>query len=396
VGLRVASALGTYWHRRLARSEAVYYLKLALEHDRDGQPAALRAEVLRYFGSMIQESDKALSAQIYDESLKMFRQLGDPIGAAKVLRDMGLYQFFDGNLAKSKELYEEALANARIGNDRKAIGLCTGGLSTVVAPLGDYRRAAELCAECISIFREINDAYCMAWSLRTMGLLQFDLGDFKSMKRCNEEALDIFRSSNARQGIAWCLVDLGSAATESGQPNIGEELIQEGLQIFRELNDHMAAASAMETLVRNSVVLGRADEAESLLKESLSVYLSSNHDLGIARVLDCLGDLEAEPAAAEDRYREGLTLWQKVGDVKSIRLSLLRLGATAFARGDVSRSAKLGARSVHLGEQIGLSLPPCLQGKSGYLALVQASHPSEWELGMQLETSCAVELAFDA
>jgi tetratricopeptide (TPR) repeat protein len=395
VRLRIAGALGIYWTRRLARSEGIHYLKYALDHDMDRQPGALRAEALFILAVLVRDSDKALSAEASIESLRLFRQFEDAVGAIKVLRQMALHRYVNGDFAKSKELYEEALAIAQSGNDRWLIALCAGGLSTVVAPLGDYRRAIALCIEAISIFREINDTYCLSWSLRSMGLLNFDLSDFQSMKRCNEEALEIFRACDSREGIAWCLADLGRANTESGQPNIGQEQIQESRQIFRAANELLPSASAGEGLARNSIVLGRPEEAERLLSESLSVYLSSKHRLGIARVLDCLGDIQADPAVSEKRYKESLTVWQDVGDLKSIRLSLLRLGAIAFDRGELSRSAKLGAHSVQLGTRIELPLPGGFEAISAYLKDVKASHPADWEAGRHLETSDAVNLALE-
>jgi predicted ATPase/DNA-binding SARP family transcriptional activator len=393
--LRLVNALRTYWHRRFAISEGIHYAKLALDRDEDRQPMALRAEALFNYAAMIRESDKALAAQASDESLQLFRQLEDRTGMVKVLRDIALYKYFDGNFAEAKEVYEEALENARASNDQRSIGIGAAGLSLVVAPLGNYRRAFELSEEGISIFRELNDTYRLSWLLRTTGLLHFDTSDFQSVKRCNEEALEIFRSCDSREGIAWCLVDLGRANTESGQPKIGEELIQESLQIFRDINEQLPTASAQEALARNSVVQGSSDEAVRLLNESLSVYRSSKHNLGVARVLDSLGDLQADPAISEGLYKESLTIWKGVGDLKSIRLSLHRLGVNAFATGDLSRSARLGAHSVQLGERIELSLPPSFEALSGYLTNVKTSHPADWEAGRHLETGDAIDLALE-
>ena len=58
-----------------------------------------------------------------DDSVALFRRLGDPLGTAQGLCQLGNLLAFEGDHDSARELHEESLALRKASNDARGIGL---------------------------------------------------------------------------------------------------------------------------------------------------------------------------------------------------------------------------------------------------------------------------------
>ena len=146
--LRLAVALGGWWLRRGRVHEGREWL------ERDRPRAAARTGGGGVLATMPFAGRAATwpRAAGCPSAAWIYRGLGDPPGAARALQTLGLLAWLRGSYERSRELLEEASAEARIGADRRrgerehALGLVT--ISPATSPraralLERARRAAR-------------------------------------------------------------------------------------------------------------------------------------------------------------------------------------------------------------------------------------------------------------
>ena len=69
------------------------------------------------------------------------------------------------------ELLEESLAVYREIGDKLGIGYLLRNMGLVPLNQGDYERASELCEESLTLSQELGDKWSMAWALEELGIV---------------------------------------------------------------------------------------------------------------------------------------------------------------------------------------------------------------------------------
>ena len=92
---------------------------------------------------------------MYQESLGIFRELGDRTGAAWALNHQGAAASNHGDCAAARALYEESLENFRELGDRWGIAGSLADLGNLARDEKNYRAAEAMYRESIAVFQEL-------------------------------------------------------------------------------------------------------------------------------------------------------------------------------------------------------------------------------------------------
>jgi tetratricopeptide (TPR) repeat protein len=129
----------------------------ALLADRERMPEQLQARALRCFaGSSWLAGDYERSHRANEESLALFRSLGDDQGVAVLLHRIGISTMYVGELADARRLLSESLElHRRVGSVRGEVEVL-GGLAYLADREGDYEGARKLFERGIPMAEEID------------------------------------------------------------------------------------------------------------------------------------------------------------------------------------------------------------------------------------------------
>jgi len=166
-----------------------------------------------------------------------------------------------GDIVIAHALFEESLVLWRELGDQKAVARSLSNLANVVKLQGDYDRARSLYAECLSIFRGLGDRTGVAWSLNYQGDVARDQGDSAAARTLYEEGLAIFRDLGDRWGIAGTLADLGNLAREQRDYPSAHSLYRESIKIFQELEHKRGIARLLECFACSAAVQLEAERS---------------------------------------------------------------------------------------------------------------------------------------
>jgi hypothetical protein len=120
---------------------------------------------------------------VLEESLALFRELGAKGGVARVLDDMGVSAWMQGDHARALALMEESLILYRERGETRGIARVLGNQGVVALSQHDFRRAATLCGESLALFRDLGDAWGIGRYLPALAGAAFGQGQSERATR---------------------------------------------------------------------------------------------------------------------------------------------------------------------------------------------------------------------
>jgi non-specific serine/threonine protein kinase len=221
LGMRLAAALWRFWQIRAHIGEGRQVLDELLKFDAEVAPA-IRARALSAAGSLAYwQNDGPRCISLYEASLELQRQLGDPADVASSLYDLGhalscMAKVQD--VRRGRQLEHEALEIYRSLGSQSGEAWLTWALGCNAHFAGDNRRAAPELSQAIELFRELGEPFGLAWALTMRGLAASLLGQRQLATAHFREALPIFAEVDDVSGLESVLEHLARLAAADGDP----------------------------------------------------------------------------------------------------------------------------------------------------------------------------------
>jgi predicted ATPase/Tfp pilus assembly protein PilF/DNA-binding XRE family transcriptional regulator len=321
-GLQLAASLQSFWHTHGYLNEGRSWLETLLARPDDGvaQPD-VRARALCAAGFLAyHQGDLTRAAVCSEESLALFRALGERHGVAGALFNLGGVAYLRNDYAQAAVHYNDCLAIERDLGNRAEVAQALKNLGLIAKDRGDFARAAAYYEESLGLRRAIGDRRGVAQALFNLGVVAYWQGDFARATALTEQSLACYRELGDKMGIAYTIETLGMALYKCGDHAQATRLLEEGLRLFRELGDQVGVALLL-------------------------------NDLGL------VAHTQGESELAVQLQREGLALAWTIGDKRRAAFCFEGL-AMALAQRQALRAARLFGAAEALRAAIGSPLPP--------------------------------------
>jgi predicted ATPase/DNA-binding CsgD family transcriptional regulator len=377
LGLRMAGAMGEFWKIHGHIREARTYLTALLARATTAPPTLGRAKAVTTAARMALTEEDPVARALYEESLNLWRALGDEYGISLALMGLGHLALFAGDLDTARTRYSEALAVRRAVGNKRGTASALESLGDVAAQQGDYAQAIALCEESLALSREIGDNWGIVHALAGIADAAAHRGDYLRATALLEESLTLAQATCSRTIIAAVLGGLGELAAQQGEYDRAAALLDECLSICREL-EHRAYLCAALTQ-RGYVACRQHDfeQAGALLEESLALARSLRNDECSCKALRALGRLalrQGEAGRARALLEESAALHRRLPCRYDLALALDGLAIACAADGAAERAARLFGGAQALRDAISVPIIPADQAEHDqYLAATQAA-----------------------
>jgi class 3 adenylate cyclase/tetratricopeptide (TPR) repeat protein len=239
----------------------------------------LLAHAYEFLGDAESERYRALALPIYEE-------LGDLVGMANVLNNLGVAAYYEGNWPEALSLYQRS------------------------------KEAREQAGDVVGAATQVNN----------IAEILSDQGHLEEAERLFGEALQVWRGSHFPVGVALATSNLGRVATRSGRHQEGAGRLEEALAGFREIKaesfvletegrlaecrllegDHHAALEQAERTLERTKGVGGTSVLQALLLRVRGYALAQAGEL--SRAYQALEESLAAGRAAGAPYEVALTL----------------------------------------------------------------------------------------
>jgi len=284
-----------------ALAHAYYLMHLAYISNRSPERAALRG----------------LALPIYEE-------LGDLLGQANVLNNLGVDAYYEGRWQEALDLYERSKAlRERIG-DVVGAATITNNIGEVKSDQGYLTTASEIAEEARSVFETAGHRNLLTHALSNLGRIAAREGRLEDSRRLLHEARELAEEISAGGLLVELEARLAERAVLAGETDEALAGADAALAAI-ERSGGGSLNHAFVHRVRGYALMQRGDldAAAEALRESLELARSSDETYELALALEALArlaELRGEDGAAE--AKEAKTLLARLGVVSTPEIPL--------------------------------------------------------------------------
>jgi tetratricopeptide (TPR) repeat protein/transcriptional regulator with XRE-family HTH domain len=300
--------------------------------------------------------DNPAAAQDLEQALGIYRDLGNPLGQAGALNRLGHVRRMTGDYRAAAQDLEQALGIYRdLGNPLGQAGALSD-LGSVQLATGDYWAAAQALEQALGIYRDLGNPLGQASALGKLGDVRRMMGDYPAAAQATEQALGIYRDLGDPLGQANALNRLGCVQRATGHYPAAAQAHEQALGIYRDLGNRLGQANALLYLGILRRLTGDYPAAAQATEQALGIYRDLGDRLGQAGALNESGTLHrvsGDLAQAGVCHQQALDLARAIGGLGNEAHALAGLGRCALAIGHTTQAAGLLRQALEIFRRIG-------------------------------------------
>jgi predicted ATPase/serine/threonine protein kinase/DNA-binding CsgD family transcriptional regulator len=356
MALHLGSVLTPFWLMRGHWSEGRAFLERALTK-REGVGGTVLAKALVATGKLaFQQGDYERAELLAEESLALFREIGDTRGSTPALEILGVLAWNRGKLSSAQALLQEALALYKQTSDKQATVNLLVDLAWLARGQGEYTRARVLCEECLTLSSDLGDTRGAANAQLLMAQMLFDTQATPTLVRTQaEDVLALYRQVDDKEGIAACFHLLGQIILLQDETEEARSWFEQSVALHKELGHQAGLAWAVSGLARVAFAQGDYIVARNRYEESLArAKAMDDQELlvscmeGMAMVVSAQG----EPAWAARLWGAAEVLRKTIGE------PLSPVEHAFYERAIMDARRRLGERAFEAGWVQGRTMTP--------------------------------------
>ncbi len=311
---RLAAVYATVWHDSLLAKRVTFFGRLSIT----GRDTFRQADSLRREGAAVIYRDGVATAlEHWQRSASLFESIGESVGLAASLGNLGAGYYVGGNFDSSVVYLNRAQQIASLKRDLRVEGNAATMLGSISYARGDLRTASEHYTRALTLHGRAGNRRGVAADYNNIGLITQELGDLDKARDSYQSALNINLAHENLRPAAHNYVNLGNVAALEGGFDDADDWYRKALGIYEDLDEPVNAADARQNLGYLSIRLGDYLGARAWLMRALEVYV------------------EAGATTDEIAVRETLSgLLAAIGDLRAALLQLEQAEATALRLDD--------------------------------------------------------------
>lgn len=364
-GLRAAGALDRFWLFRGHYYEGRRLLEVLLAAAQNLRHTPAFAKALAAAGNLAEvQGDFLVGHPLIEESLQLFRTLGDPVGTSDVLMSLVPEAMTRGDHARARLLLEESLSLSRAAGYKYGTASAYAFLGHVIFDQGDHRESRAYLQKAIAMFHELGIKSPLAITLSTLGEIAFEEGDYVTAHSTFEEGLAIAQELENKMAISTAWLNMGRLALVQSEYNQARLHFEKSAALCKEMGYEEGLSMFHNAMGRTAMHQGDYQESRNFLEKSLKWCRQVGNKEGIAWELQSMGHLglhEGNVEQARDILRQSLTLFGELETRVGICHCLEDLAQVAELQGHALRAVLLSGAAASMRETIGVPLAPYLR-----------------------------------
>jgi tetratricopeptide (TPR) repeat protein/transcriptional regulator with XRE-family HTH domain len=340
---------------RSERANLLACLDQTTDTDQDARVTALTAALA---GLLRSDGPWAEATIRHEAAVQAALSLGDRLGQANALHDLGDVLLLAGDYPAAVQASEQALDIYRDLGDRLGQANALHDLGVIRGVTDDYPAAVQALEQALGIHRDLGDRLGQANALRYLGAIKLTTGDYPAAVQASEQALDIYRHLGNQGGQARALNDLGYARRLTGNYPAAIQALEQALNNNREIGDRLGQANVFLYLGGVLRMTGDYPAAIQALEHSLGIHRDIGYRLGQANALRDLGavwQLTSDYAAAAQALEQALDIYRDLGNRGGEAEALNERGTLHRVSGELAQAEGCHQQALELARAIASS-----------------------------------------
>jgi predicted ATPase/DNA-binding SARP family transcriptional activator/Tfp pilus assembly protein PilF len=242
-------------------------------------PHLVQVGALRNLGNVfLYQGDYARARAYYEQALHISQKIGDQQVKGRILSNLGLVSTYQGDFGAAGFYYEQTLRTSREIGDLWSEGTVISNLGLLSNLQGDFAKARTYYEQGLRINRDLGDQRVEGIVLSNLGLLCHRQGDYEAAREFSVQALHMAQDLDDRFLQGYALTHLGHALAGLGHLTQAAAAYQEAVNVRRELGQRNLALESLAGLARVSLDQGELAHAHEQVQEILAHLETGNLD----------------------------------------------------------------------------------------------------------------------
>jgi tetratricopeptide (TPR) repeat protein len=160
------------------------------------------------------------------EALSMYEQLGDLVGQANVLNNLGVRAYYQGHWNLALDYWNRGRAAREKAGDVVGAATQVNNLGEIYSDQGRYDEAAEMFRTALRVWRSAHFPVGIALATSNLGRLAARTGRHDEADKTLREAINLFEQQGAESFIAETMIRLAENYVLAGDPQSGIATIE--------------------------------------------------------------------------------------------------------------------------------------------------------------------------
>lgn len=258
--------------RRSYPDSALYFAKQAEELALRHHAKNYLAECYKNMGNIYNGKDNFQKAtDYYQQSIKIYRQIGDSLGVAKNFNNLGALHRNRGSFTISLEYYQKSLELRKLKNDKFGLGITYNNIGNIHYYQGNYDLAKEYYFKSLEIRKEFNSEMGMAGCYNNIGSIFIFEEDYSNGIDYFKKALSIYNKFEDKLGIGYTYKNIGNAYYKLGEYPLALDYFFNSLKIDKQLKDQLGIAASSVEIAKIYNTLKNYTQAKTYALKALEI-----------------------------------------------------------------------------------------------------------------------------
>jgi len=269
-------------------------------YDSARNPQGSATALLNIGNVLADQGDFDRSNQVYEESLKISRELGNQGNTAAALNNIASNLSEEGNLTGAEKMYREALAIKLEVGAKDQIPRTLYNIGNVLSAQGALSDAQKMFDESLKMSQELGDKEGTANAELNMADMLRKKGDLDAAKRRFDESRTSYDQINDKDGIAYSLIGAAGVLTAQGDLPAAEKTCLQAQEILRTIDDKHETAFALSVLGELLLIHGDTGAAGKKYEEALAIRKDLGEKANVAETQLALATVALEEGRLSD------------------------------------------------------------------------------------------------
>lgn len=323
--LELGASLWRYWLVRGYLAEGRAWLARILALSAAGGPAldGLRADVMTGAGHLAQNTGAVTEAtQHFRAALAIRQRLGDRVGVARALADLGWIRWRQCDFPEARRLSAECLALAEAVGATRVAALALTNLGATALFQGDHAEAITSLRRSAALRALVADQRGVAFANTLLGWALCRAGALDDARMLLQGAEDTLRALDDRRLLYLTRDVTAEVCLRQGDAMRAAEILAiDSISGVRRFGDRWSVAHGLALASWASRLLGRIGQANAFAAESLELRRAEGDRYGEAECLALLAAtarMNRDDARASELYRQSRGIRAAIGDAAGV------------------------------------------------------------------------------
>ncbi len=212
----------------------------------------------------------------YQESLLIFRQIGNRPAMVRSMEAIGNVYYEEGKLLEAKRQYEETLAIDRELGSKLDICSALGNIANVLDGLGRLADAEKAQEQALQLFKEVGDKRGAATTEHNLATVLIEQGELAKAEQHYRLALTLSNETGHKAETASDMLGLADVSYHRDSLKDARDKAEQSLALRKELGSTVEIAYSRVSMARISLEQGQAAEAEKSASDAVHQLENAN------------------------------------------------------------------------------------------------------------------------